>query len=397
MTADRHSRRPGPGTTAVWAGEETPLPHGITTVPLHLGVTYGFESLEEWRSVSLGQSPGHIYGRSTNPTTDVFEAKIRALEGAEAAVSFASGMAAISNLFATVLSPGDRVVSVRDTYGGTSKLFLETLPRQGIDVTLVDTTDHEALEREVAAGCRLLYLETPTNPTLKLLDIRRLAEAAHRAGAIVAVDNTFATPINQLPLSLGADVVVHSATKYLGGHSDAIGGVLCTSSELARRVFSFREVNGAVMHPMSAWLILRGMKTLELRVERQNASGLALAHFLKAHPAVAQVFYPGLEDHPQAAIARSQMRGFGGVLSFALRAGDDAVAGVLSRLRYVHLAASLGSVSTLAGPPSTTSHVEITAAQRAALGIPEGLVRYAVGIENVEDLTWDLDQALRGT
>ncbi|MBK8250526.1 MAG: cystathionine gamma-synthase family protein [Gemmatimonadetes bacterium] len=386
--------QPGPGTTSVWAGEELLFPHGITTVPLHLGVTYGFETLEAWRAVALGQAPGHIYGRSTNPTTDVFEAKICALEGAEAAVSFASGMAAVSNLFATVLSPGDRVVSIRDTYGGTSKLFLETLPRQGISVVLVETADHEALEREVAAGCRLLYLETPTNPTLKILDVRRLAAAAHRVGALVAVDNTFATPINQRPLALGADAVLHSATKYLGGHSDAIGGVLCGGRELMQRVFSFREVNGAVMHPMSAYLILRGMKTLELRVQRQNASAESLSRFLSAHPAVAEVFYPGLPDHPQHAIARSQMSGFGGVLSFALRAGDDAVGAFLARLRYVHLAASLGSVSTLAGPPSTTSHVEITAAQRRELGIPEGLVRYAVGIENVEDLQWDLDQAL---
>lgn len=385
---------PAPGTAAVWAGEEGPQPHGVTAVPLHLGVTFAFDDLDTWRAAALGEQPGHIYGRSTSPTPEILEEKIRALEGAEAAVSFASGMAAISNLFGTVLRPGDRVVSLRDTYGGTSKLFLEYLPRNGIVVTLVETEDHDALEREIALGCRLLYLESPTNPTLKVLDIRRLAAAAHAVGALVAVDNTFATPINQRPLALGADVVLHSATKFLGGHSDAIGGVLCGPRALVREVYLYREVHGAVMHPMSAYLIIRGMKTLELRVERQNATALALAHYLAAHPAVGAVFHPGLPTHPQHAVARAQMRGFGGVLSFALRAGDDAVGPFLARLRYAHLAASLGSVSTLVGPPSTTSHVELSADQRRALGIPEGLVRYSVGIENLEDLRWDLGQAL---
>jgi len=393
---DRSAKRPpiGLGTLSVWAGEEEPFHAGATQVPVFHGVTFGYKDLDEWTRVARGEAPGHVYGRSSNPTTAVFEDKIRALEGAEAAIAFSSGMAAVSNLFFTLLAPGDRVVSIRDTYGGTSKLFLEVLPRHGIGVTLCDTANHDALERAIAAGCRLLYLETPTNPTLKILDIRRLAAAAHAAGAVVAVDNTFATPINQHPLELGADVVVHSATKFLGGHSDALGGVLCGARALVDEVFRFREVNGAVLDPMAAYLLLRGMKTLELRVARQNENALEVARFLRDHPGVEGVFYPGLEDHPGHDVARRQMSGFGGVLSFSLAAGFEGVGPFLSRLRFAHLAASLGSVNTLAGPPSTTSHVEVTAEQRRALGIPEGLVRYSVGIENAKDLLWDLEQAL---
>jgi cystathionine gamma-synthase len=384
----------GAGTLSVWAGEEQTFPGGVTQVPVFHGVTFAYEDLDEWTRVARGEASGHIYGRSSNPTTAVFEDKVRALEGSEAAIAFSSGMAAISNLFFTLLSPGDRVVSIRDSYGGTSKLLLEVLPRRGIEVVLCDTTDHEALEAEIAAGCRLLYLETPTNPTLKILDIERLAREAHAVGAVVAVDNTFATPINQRPLELGADAVVHSATKFLGGHSDALGGVLCGDRALVEEVFRFREVNGAVLHPMAAYLLLRGMKTLELRVARQNENALAVARFLRDHSGIEEVFYPGLEEHPGYAIAKAQMDGFGGVLSFSLRAGLEGVGPFLSRLRFAHLAASLGSVSTLAGPPSTTSHVELTAEQRRELGIPEGLVRYSVGIENAGDLLWDLKQAL---
>jgi cystathionine gamma-synthase len=243
-------------------------------------------------------------------------------------------------------------------------------------------------------GCQVVYLESPTNPTLKVLDLRRLATAGHAVGAAVVVDNTFATPINQRPLAMGADLVVHSATKFLGGHSDAMGGLLCGRAGLVRQVFLRREITGAALDPMSAYLLIRGMKTLELRVERQNANALAVAQYLSDHPKVSAVFYPGLESHPNHAVARRQMRGFGGVSSFALNGDDQAVSRFLPELRFAHLAASLGSVGTLAGPPSTTSHVELTGEQRAALGIPENLVRYSVGIENSEDLLADLDAAL---
>jgi cystathionine gamma-synthase len=316
------------------------------------------------------------------------------LEASEAATSFATGMAAISNTLFALLKKGDRVISVLDTYGGTNKVFNDWLPRYGIEVVLCETTDYKSIEGEIASGSNVLYLESPTNPTLKILDLRRLAKAGHAVGAVVVVDNTFATPVNQRPLELGADIVLHSATKYLGGHSDALGGVACGSTELISRLFGFREINGASLHPEAAFLLARGMKTLELRVERHNANAQKIAEFLEGHAAVEAVFYPGLPSNPGHKIAQLQMRGFGGVLSFQLRGGSEAVRRFLPRLRFAHRAASLGSVGTLVGPPSTTSHVELSLEERAAAGIPEGLIRYSVGIENVEDLVADLSAAL---
>jgi len=259
----------------------------------------------------------------------------------------------------------------------------------------LETRNHEELEYEIAKGCDLVYLETPTNPTLKIIDIKRIALAAKKVGAVVVVDNTFATPINQNPLDLGADLVLHSATKYLCGHSDAMGGVLAGSRELVQKVFHFREINGASLQADPAYMIARGMKTLELRISRQNESAMKIANYLNGHSKVSQVFYPGLETHIGHAIAKSQMKGFGGILSFALDAGYDLVEKFLPSLKLVHLAASLGSVSTLAGPPRTTSHVELTEEQRALLGIPESLIRYSVGIESVDDLLFDIEQALK--
>ena len=251
-------------------------------------------------------------------------------------------------------------------------------------------------EAAVSQGCRVLFLETPTNPTLKVLDLERLLRAGHDAGAITVVDNTFATPINQRPLDLGADLVVHSATKCLGGHADALGGVLCGGRDLVARVYHYREITGAALDPTAAYLLLRGMKTLQLRVERQNASALAIARHLAAHPAIASVHYPGLDTDPGHAVASRQMRLFGGIVSFELKGGADAMRAFLPRLRYAHRAANLGSVETVAGPPSTTSHVELTPEERAAVGIPEALVRYSVGIEDPDDLRADLDKALGG-
>lgn len=382
------------GTTSVWGGESDPFPEGAITPPIVNSVTYGYKDLDEWHNVALGKAEGYIYSRNTNPTVHVLEEKIRVLEGAEAATSFATGMGAISNTLFALLTSGKRVVSLKDTYGGTSKIFLDFLPHYQVNVTLCDTTDHEQLEAEIAKGCDVVYLETPTNPTLKVVDIERLAAAAHKVNAVVVVDNTFATPVNQNPIKLGADLVLHSATKFLCGHSDAMGGVLCGKEELVKKVFQFREINGASIHPEAAYMIARGMKTLELRIERQNASALTIARFLQNHAKVSAVFYPGLESHLGHEIAKKQMSGFGGIMSFALKGGYDDVKKFLPQLQLVHLAASLGSVGTLAGPPRTTSHVELTEEQRKQLGIPESLIRYSVGIENVEDLIKDLDQAL---
>lgn len=384
----------GLGTKSVWSGEDKERWLRATQVPVALSVSFGYKTVDEWLEVATGRSPGHIYGRNTNPTVAAFEEKVRALEGAEAATSFASGMAAISNVLFALLSPGDRLVSIQDTYGGTNKLFVEFLPRFQIQVALCETSDHNAIETAIERGCKLLYLETPTNPTIKILDIQRLAVAARRCGALVVVDNTFATPINQLPLQLGADLVIHSATKFLGGHADALGGVVCGRKDLVKTVYHFREINGACLEPMSAYLLLRGMKTLHLRVRQQNETALRVATFLQSHPGVAEVFYPGLPGHENHEIARRQMSGFGGVLSFALRGNFETVKSFLPLLQYVNLAANLGSVETVAGPPATTSHVESTPEERNRSGIPEALIRYSVGIEDPQDLIADLSQAL---
>ena len=389
--ADQH--KPGAGTLSVWAGEEKNSWWGATQVPVVNSVAFGYPDVDAWQDAALGRTPGHIYSRNTNPTVAAFTEKVRLLEGAEAATSFASGMAAISNLLFALLVPGDRVVSVKDTYGGTNKLFLEFLPRFQIKVELCNTTDHEAIEAAMAKGCRLLYLESPTNPTLKVVDIARLAKAAHQVGAIVVADNTFATPLNQNPLALGVDLVLHSATKFLGGHADALGGVVCGPKQLVERIYHYREITGAALDPMAAYLLLCGMKTLHLRIRQQNESALRIAQFLETQAQVSQVFYPGLPSHTHHDVARRQMRGFGGVLSFMLKGGFDAVRAFLPRLRYAHLAANLGAVETIAGPPATTSHVECTPEERKAMGIPEGLIRYSVGIEEAEDLIADLKQA----
>ena len=382
------------GTKAIWAGEDLLSVNGSATTPVVGSVAFSYNDLDKWYDVATGNAEGYIYSRNTNPTVSVLEEKIRQLEAGEAATSFATGMAAISNTLFTFLTPGKRVVSLKDTYGGTSKIFLDFLPKYNVDVKLCDTTNQEQIEAEIAKGCDLLYLETPTNPTLKIVDIKHLSATAKKVGAIVVVDNTFATPINQTPLQLGADLVLHSATKFLCGHSDAMGGVLTGKKELVKKVFQFREINGASLQADPAYMIARGMKTLELRIERQNASALTIARYLKAHPKVTEVFYPGLETHPGHEIAKKQMKGFGGILSFSVEGGYDNVKTVLPKLKLAHLAASLGSVSTLAGPPRTTSHVELTEEQRKLLGIPEGLIRYSVGIENVDDLLGDLEQAL---
>lgn len=380
-------------TKSIWAGEKDFLAFGATQVPVVHSVAFGYDDMDEWYEVAVGNKAGHIYGRNTNPTVQAFEEKVRILEGAEAATSFSTGMAAISNTLATFLRPGDRIVSIKDTYGGTNKIFTEFLPQQNIEVVLVETGDHEAMEAEIAKGCRIVYLESPTNPTVKVVDIKRLSAAAKGVGALVITDNTFATPINQNPLQLGVDLVLHSATKFLGGHADALGGVLCGSPQLVEQVYHYREINGATLSPMDAYLLLRGMKTLKLRIDRQNENAGHIARFLEGCPVVAEVFYPGLPDHPGHEIAKAQMRGFGGILSFSVQGDMETVQRLLPKLRLANRAANLGAVETTVGPSRTTSHVECTPEERASMGIPEGLIRYSAGIEDVEDLINDLEQA----
>jgi cystathionine gamma-synthase len=302
-------------------------------------------------------------------------------------------MAAINNTLMALLSPGQRVVSIKDSYGATYLHFDQILPRFGIHCDLLPTEDMEAIESAILAGCDMVYMESPTNPTLKVMDLARICQAASSVGAIAVVDNTFATPINQNPAQLGADLVIHSATKYLGGHNDVLGGIVCGKQDLVDEIYRYRELTGPSLDPFSAYLLLRSLKTLALRVQRQNENAQAIAEFLESHPLVNRVYYPGLASHPQHAIAAKQMRGFGGVLSFDVKGDLEAIARFLPHLQYAYMSANLGQVETIVGPPAVTSHVECTAEERAAAGIPEGLVRYAVGIEDFADLKADLEQA----
>lgn len=293
-----------------------------------------------------------------------------------------------------LLRPGDVAVSIKDTYGATYLHFSEILPSFGIRSKICETTDADGLEKTILAGCRLVYIESPTNPTLKVVDIKRAAAAAKKVGALTVVDNTFATPINQKPLALGADLVIHSATKFLGGHSDVIGGVVCGGKELVRKIFLWRNICGASLDPHAAYLLIRGMKTLYLRVVRQNQSAMQIANYLQQHPMVTEVHYPGLPDDPNHEVASRQMLGYGGVMSFAVKGQFDALCRFLPLLKLARKAANLGQVDTIAGPPATTSHVECTPEERAAAGISETLIRLSVGIEDPEDLIEDLEQAL---
>ena len=386
----------GPSTRSVHLGRHIdPVTHALVP-PIYANAAFAYEDIASWRAVALDQAPGDIYSRNSNPTTTFFEEKVAALEGTECATSFATGMAAISTTLFALLSPGQRAISVRDAYGATYLHFTQILPRFGIQCQVCETDDHQAIEEAVAQGCDLLYLESPTNPTLKVLDLARLAAAAKRVGAVTIVDNTFATPINQNPIELGADLVIHSATKFLCGHSDVLGGVVCGRSDLVHTVYRYRELTGPSMGAYTAYFMLRSLKTLGLRVQRHNENALALARFLQHQPQVKAVHYPGLPEHPGHEIARRQMRGFGGVLSFALEGGFEAVTRFLPRLRYAYMAANLGQVETVVGPPATTSHVELTDEERAEAGVDEGLIRYSVGIEDLADLKADLEQALAG-
>jgi cystathionine gamma-synthase len=384
----------GPSTRSVHlANPVDPITRAIVP-PIVENAAYAFDDLDTWREVALGERSGDIYSRNSNPTTRLLEEKVAALEGAESATSFATGMAAINTTLFALLNPSQRAVTVRDAYGATFLHFTQILPRFDIACQVCETEDHEAIERAIQGGCDLLYLESPTNPTLKVLDLARLIKAARQVGAIVIVDNTFATPVNQNPVALGADLVIHSATKFLGGHGDVLGGLVCGREELVERVYRYRELTGPSLDAFSAYLLLRSLKTLGLRVQRQNENATTLAHLLEGHPKIDRVYYPGLQSNPGHEIARRQMAGFGGVLSFELKGGLEAAARFLPRLRYAYMAANLGQVETIVGPSALTSHVELSEEERAASGVPEGLIRYAVGIEDVQDLQGDLEGAL---
>ncbi len=381
------SDAPGFGTLAIHGGQSPEPSTGAIMPPIFQTSTYVQPAIAE----PLGGI--YDYARVANPTREALERNLAALEGGAHGVAFASGLAAIESVLKT-LSAGDHVVSEENTYGGTTRMFTRVLARLGIDFSFVDSRDPEAVAAAVRPETRLIHVETPTNPMMRLCDIGAVSEVARDAGALLMVDNTFASPYNQRPLELGADITVHSATKYLNGHSDIIGGALVVRDDaLAEEIRFVRKSTGAVPGPMDAWLCLRGAKTLHVRMRQHNAAGLAVARHLEGHAKVDAVFYPGLPSHPQHDLAKRQMKGFTGMVSFDVGTLDRARA-VVEHTRLFQLAESLGGVESLVSVPALMTHASVPKDLRERMGVTDGLVRLSVGIEEIDDLLADLDRAL---
>ncbi len=387
-----------PSTLSVHGGERRKKAHDAITAPIIASSTYVFESTAELRSYFDGDIDREEYGRYGNPTVRAAEEKLAALEGAGGCVLFPSGMSAVTTTLLLMLKQGDHVVMTSDCYRRTRQFVGTVLGRFGVTASLVEPDDYAGLEAAIIPQkTKLILSESPTNPYLRVVDLPRLAKIRDRhSGVKILIDSTFATPINQRPLELGADLVLHSCTKYFGGHNDLLAGAVCGNAGLISAIRDFRGVMGGVLDPQSAYLLVRGIKTLALRVERQNHSALEIARFLEQHPRVEKVYYPFLPSHPDHAVATEQLRGGGGVVSFLVKGGLDAGSKVIDACRIAQLAPSLGGVETLIEQPALMSFYELTTEQRLQIGIRDNLIRLAVGIEDVADLIADLGQALDG-
>jgi cystathionine gamma-lyase/cystathionine beta-lyase/cystathionine gamma-lyase/homocysteine desulfhydrase len=375
----------GFATTAVHAGSEPDEATGAVSVPIYQTSTYAQES--------IGKNKGYEYARTQNPTRSAVERNIAALEGARFGFAFASGMAAIDATLRLVKA-GEHVIVSDNTYGGTARLFTRILTNYNVEFDFVDTAEALNVEAAIKPNTKMVFIETPTNPVMIVTDLKEVSEIAHRAGARVVCDNTFMSPYLQRPLEFGVDIVVHSTTKYLNGHSDGIGGVVVLNDEEDANWIGFVQNSvGAILSPFDSWLVMRGTKTLALRMEQHDKSGRAVAAFLEEHPKVRKVYYPGSASHPQHALARRQQRGFGGMVAFDV--GSLAAARtVLESVKLCTLAESLGGVETLISHPATMTHASVDQLKRERLGITDGLVRVSVGIEDTDDIIADLDQAL---
>lgn len=364
------------------------------SVPIIQTSTFAFESAEHGAAIFAGENDGFLYTRLGNPTQEALECRLAALEGGEAALALASGMAACTTAVLTLCGSGDHVVSGDTLYGGTHQLFTHTLPRLGITVTEVDATDPANFERAITPATKLLYVETPANPTLVLTDLPAVAAIARRHGIPLLVDNTFCTPVLQRPLEMGADIVLHSATKYIGGHGDAIAGILVGSSEFITRARfeTLRDIGGCIS-PFNAWLLIRGLKTLAVRVRQHGENAMTVAKWLEKHPKVTRVIYPGLPTHPQHELAKRQQAGFGGLISFLVAGGRDAGRTVMNSVELCTLAVSLGDVDTLIEHPATMTHSTYSEEELLKVGIDPAMVRLSVGLEDPEDVIADLAQA----
>jgi len=373
-------------TVCLHAGQEPDPSTGAIITPIYQTSTYVQEE--------LGRHKGYEYARTQNPTRAALEGNLAAIEGGRAGFAFASGMAAISAI-ASMLKSGDHVIVSDNVYGGTFRLFDKVLTRYQLSFSYVDTGDLDATERAFTPSTRMLFVETPSNPVMRITDLEKAADLAHARGALLVVDNTFASPVLQQPIALGADLVTHSTTKYLNGHSDSVGGVVIAVRESDVEWLRFvQNAAGAILSPFDSWLVLRGTKTLPIRMAQHCATGRALAQFVEAHPKVQKVYYPGLPSHPQHALAARQMKDFGGMLAFDL-GSLDAAARLLKNVRLLALAESLGGVESLISHPATMTHASVPSEHRRALGITDGLVRISAGLEDLEDLKEDLTQALR--
>ena len=386
----------GLGTTAIHAGTLKNL-YGTLAMPIYQTSTFIFDSAEQGGRRFALEEAGYIYTRLGNPTTTVLENKIAVLEEGEAGVAMSSGMGAISSTLWTVLKAGDHIVTDKTLYGCTFALMNHGLTRFGVEVTFVDTSNLDEVKNAMKKNTRVVYLETPANPNLKIVDLEALSKIAHtNPNTLVIVDNTFATPYMQKPLKLGADIVVHSVTKYINGHGDVIAGLVITNKELADQIrfVGLKDMTGAVLGPQDAYYIIRGMKTFEIRMERHCANAKKVVEFLNKHPKIQKVYYPGLETHPGYEIAKKQMKDFGAMISFELKGGFEAGKTLLNNLKLCSLAVSLGDTETLIQHPASMTHSPYTKEEREAAGITDGLVRLSVGLENVEDIIADLEQGL---
>ena len=390
------TKKCGLGTTAIHAGTLKNL-YGTLAMPIYQTSTFIFDSAEQGGRRFALEEDGYIYTRLGNPTTTVLENKIAALEEGEAAVATSSGMGAISSTLWTVLKAGDHIVTDKTLYGCTFALMNHGLTKFGVEVTFVDTSNLDEVKKAMKKNTRVVYLETPANPNLKIVDLEALAKLAHtNPNTLVIVDNTFATPYMQKPLKLGADIVVHSVTKYINGHGDVIAGLVITNKELADQIrfVGLKDMTGAVIGPQEAYYIIRGMKTFEIRMERHCKNARVVADFLNKHPKIEKVYYPGLETHSGYEIAKKQMKDFGAMISFELKGGFEAGKALLNNLSLCSLAVSLGDTETLIQHPASMTHSPYTKEEREAAGITDGLVRLSVGLENVEDIIADLEQGL---
>jgi cystathionine gamma-lyase/cystathionine beta-lyase/cystathionine gamma-lyase/homocysteine desulfhydrase len=375
----------GFATTAIHVGQEPDPSTGAVTVPIYATSTYVQEE--------IGKHKGYEYARVSNPTRDRLETNLAALEGGASSKVFASGMAAI-NAIVTMFKSGDHVVAGHNLYGGTPRLFNQVFANFGMTFTYVDTSDVKNVERALQKNTRIVYLETPTNPLMELCDVRAISDLAHQRGIEVVVDNTFMSPYFQRPIDLGADMVVHSTTKFLNGHSDGLGGVVvCTKPEQNEKLAFLQKAAGAILSPFECWLILRGVKTLAVRMLQHDCNGRKVAEFLSNHKKVSKVFYPGLPDHPQHELAKRQMSGFGSMIAFETGSLDNANK-MLRKVRVCSLGESLGGVETLISHPATMTHAAVGEEGRRKIGITDGMVRISVGIEDVNDILADLDQGL---